>query len=132
MYIQRRSLFKIAAGGALLVTGGSVLTKENGLFWNLWHYLRYRISMSSMPERNPDILSKREEQGTVLHSRSHQQDILILNSTAGCIWEMCDGSHRVEEIIRIISHRFDVANYMCTRDVMLTLMELRQRGVIHS
>jgi hypothetical protein len=49
MDIQRRSLFKIAAGGALLVTGGSFLAKENGFMWNLWHQLRYQISMNTAP-----------------------------------------------------------------------------------
>ena len=132
MDIQRRSLFKIAAGGALLVTGGSFLTKENGFLWNLWHHLRYRVSMNASPARNPDIISKRQGQETILYSRSQQTDILMLNPMAGRIWEMCDGSRRVGDIIRSISNRFDVVTSECTLDVLFAVAKLQQRGLLRS
>jgi hypothetical protein len=130
MDIQRRSLFKIAAGGALLVTGGSFLAKENGFPWNLWHHLRYRVSMNAAPARNPDIISNIQGQETILYSRSQQTDILRLNHMAGRIWEMCDGSHRVDDMIRSIGNRFDVVTSECTRDVLFTVANFQQRGLL--
>ena len=132
MDIRRRSLFKIAAGGALLVTGGSFLAQENGFLWNLWHQLRCRAAMNAAPARNPDIISKRQDKETVLYSRSQQSDILKLNPMAGRIWEMCDGSHRVGDMIRSIGNRFDVVTSECTRDVMFTVANLQQRGLLRS
>jgi len=128
--IKRRSLFKIAAGAALLVTGGAFLAKENGFMWNLWHQLRYRVAMNAAPSKNPDIMSKIHDQETVLYSRSQQLDLLKLNPMAGHIWEMCDGSHRVGYMIRRIGNRFDVMTSECTRDVMFTVTNLQQRGLI--
>jgi len=130
MDIQRRSLFKIAAGGALLVTGGSFLAEENGFIWNLWHQLRYRVAMNAAPSKNPDIMSKRHDQDTVLYSQSQQADLLKLNPMARRIWEMCDGSHRVDDMIRSIGNRFDVVTSECTRDVLFTVANLHQRGLI--
>ena len=130
MDIRRRSLFKIAAGGALLVTGGSFLAQENGFLWNLWHQLRCRAAMNAAPARNPDIISKRQDKETVLYSRSQQSDILKLNPMAGRIWEMCDGSQRVGDMIRSIGNHFDVVTSECTRDVLFTVANLQQRGLI--
>lgn len=130
MDIRRRSLFKIAAGGALLVTGGPFLANENGFMWNLWHQLRYRVAMNAAPARNPDIISKEHGQETVLYSQSQQTDFLKLNPMAGRIWEMCDGSHRVGDMIRRIGLRFDVAISECTRDVLFTVANLQQRGLL--
>jgi len=130
MDVRRRSLFKIAAGGALLVTGISYLTRGNGFAWDLWHQLRYRIAMNAAPARNPDIISKRRDQETVLYSRSQQADLLKLNPMAGHIWEMCDGSHRVGDMIRCISDRFDVATSVCSRDILFTVAHFQQRGLL--
>ncbi len=130
MDIQRRSLFKIAAGGALLVTGGSFLAGENGFMWNLWHQLRYRLTLNAAPAKNSDIISKKQGVETVLYSRSQHTDILKLNPMAGRIWEMCDGSHRVSDMILRIGNRFDVVTSECTRDVLFTIANLQQRGLI--
>ena len=132
MDIRRRSFFKMAAGTALFVTGGSFLAKENSPLWNLWHQLRYRIAMNRTPARNPDIIAKSQGQETILYSRSQQLDLLKLNPMAGSIWEMCDGSHRVSDMIRIIVNRFDIVTSECTRDVMFTVMTLQQRGLLRT
>jgi len=129
MDIQRRSFFKIAAVGALLVTGGSFVAKENGYMWNLWHHLRYRIARNAAPARNPDIISKRQDKETVLYSRSQEKALLKLNPMAGRIWEMCDGSHAVDDMIHSIGNRFDVATSECTRDVLFTVANFQQRGL---
>jgi len=131
MDIQRRSLFKIVAGGALLVTSGSFLVKENDFLWDLWHHLRYRVAMNAAPLRNPDIISISQDQGTILYSRSQQKDIMKLNPMAGRIWEMCDGSCRVNDMIRCITNSFDVMTAECTRDVMSAVSKLQKRGLLH-
>ena len=51
---------------------------------------------------------------------------------AGRIWEMCDGSHRVGDMIRSIGNRFDVVTSECTLDVLFTVANLQQRGLIRS
>ena len=132
MDIRRRSLFKMAAGAALLVTGGSFLAKGNGPLWNLWHQLRYHIAMNAAPARNPDIISRSQDHLTILYSRSQQADLLKLNPMAGSIWEMCDGSHRVSDMIHIIANRFDVVTSECARDVMFTVTTLQQRGLLRT
>jgi len=132
MVIRRRSLFKIAAGGMLLFTGGPFLLKENGLFWNIWHHLRYRIAMNTAPTRNPDIITKKRGRETILSSRSQHADIMLLNPMAGRIWEMCDGSNQIVDMIHSFTNRFDVVTSECTLDVMFTITQLKQRGLLRT
>jgi hypothetical protein len=130
MEIRRRSLFKIAAGGAIFIAGISHLTKDSSCTWNLWHQLRHRLAMNSLPTKNPDIIAKKTNQSIVLFSRAHKTDLLKLNPTAGSIWEMCDGSHCVSDIIHHIGNRYDVARGQCSDDVLITVAKLYQRGLI--
>ncbi|HAJ27871.1 MAG TPA: hypothetical protein DCG53_11635, partial [Syntrophus sp. (in: bacteria)] len=43
---------------------------------------------------------------------------------------MCDGSHRIGDMILRIGNRFDVVASECTRDVLFTVANLQQRGLI--
>jgi len=100
MDIQRRSLFKLAAGAALCVTGASFLAREDGVLPGLWRELRYLLLINAAPTRNPDIVVKNRGGETILHSRSLGADILKLNATAGYIWTRCDGSRKLGDIVR--------------------------------
>ncbi len=130
MVIQRRLLLKIAAGAVLCVTGGSFLIKNTFALLDLWQQHSDVILIAAAPKRNPDIIAKRQGQETILHSRSQHADILKLNYMAGHIWEMCDGSRRVDDIIKTIRNRFDVVTAECRRDVIFTVMNLQQRGLL--
>jgi len=132
MDIQRRSLFKLAAGAALCVTGASFLAREDGVLPGLWRELRYLLLINAAPTRNPDIVVKNRGGETILHSRSLGADILKLNATAGYIWTRCDGSRKLQDIVYDVSRRFDVTPARCGRDVLLTALNLRNRGLLLS
>lgn len=135
MDAQRRSLLKMAAAGALLSLGGTATGAYAGdefkSVLNLWHQLRFRVAMNATPSRNPDIIARKKGRETVLCSRSQGQEIMILNPMAGRIWEMCDGAHRTEDMIRAIVKRFDVPPTRCRGDVLLTVAVLERRGMIN-
>jgi hypothetical protein len=132
MDIQRRSLFKLAAGTALCITGASFLTKEGGILTGLWRQMRYGLWMHATPVRNPDIVAENRGSETILHSRSREAAILKLNATAGYIWTRCDGSRKLQDIVYDVSRRFDVTPARCGRDVLLTALNLRNRGLLLS
>ncbi|MBV7333612.1 PqqD family protein [Chloroflexi bacterium TSY] len=55
---------------------------------------------SQPPVRKPDIHTKDLGTETLLYSAKFGA-IHILNPTAKCIWEMCDGQHTMEEMAHI-------------------------------
>jgi hypothetical protein len=130
MDIQRRSLFKLAAGAALCVTGASFLAREDGVLPGLWRELRYLLLINAAPTRNPDIVANNRGGETILHSRSLGADILKLNATAGYIWTRCDGSRKLGDIVREMSNHFDVVPSRCGRDAFITVWNLQNRKLL--
>ena len=130
MVIGRRTLFKIAAGATLSVSGVSFLTREKGLLPFIWQQPLLYLTMKEAPVRNPDIMVKNHGREMILHSRSRQTDILKLNTTAGYIWSQCDGSRKLVDIVREVSRKFDVTFAQCGRDVLLTICNMQTRGVL--
>jgi len=68
MVIGRRTLFKIAAGATLSVSGVSFLTREKDLLPVLWQHPLLYLTMKEAPVRNPDILVKNQGREMILHS----------------------------------------------------------------
>jgi len=130
MVIGRRTLFKIAAGATLSLSGVSFLTRGKGLLPVLWQQPLLYFTMKVAPVRNPDILVKNQDKEIILYSRSRQADILKLNVTAGYIWTRCDGSRKLGDIVRDVSRNFDVTPAQCGRDVLFTVCNMQNRGVL--
>ncbi|MDI9569809.1 MAG: PqqD family protein [Pseudomonadota bacterium] len=130
MNIQRRSLFKVAAGVALGVVGLSFSRNDTGIPRDLWREMRHGLWMHAAPTRNPDIVSENIGGETILHSRSQGAAILKLNATAGFIWARCDGRRDFQAIVRDVSGRFDVAPARCGRDVLMAVLNMRRRGLL--
>ncbi|HQJ31454.1 MAG TPA: PqqD family protein, partial [Syntrophales bacterium] len=130
MDVRRRTLFKMVAGATLSVTGGAFLMRNDGLLQRLWQRLRFHLALNAVPTRNPDIVSTRRDRETILASRSQRTELLKLNPMAGHIWELCDGSHRVSDIVCLLGNRFEVPTATCTRDVMFTVATLGELGVL--
>ncbi len=130
MVIGRRTLFKIAAGATLSVSGLSFLTRGKGFPSVLQQQPLLYLTMKEAPVRNPDILVKNQGGEIILHSRSRQADILKLNTTAGYIWSQCDGSRKLVDIVRNVSSKFDVTLAQCGRDVLFTVCNMKNRGIL--
>lgn len=55
---------------------------------------------------------------------------VYLNPTAALVWGLCDGSRSVREIIRIIGESYPEAVATLTEDVLSTLDQLHESGVL--
>lgn len=55
---------------------------------------------------------------------------VILNDTAMALWELCDGSTEVEEMVRAVDAFFDVEEDVIRHDVEVTLAELTRVGAL--
>lgn len=62
---------------------------------------------------------------------SHQKAVHVLNTTAQVIWELCDGSHTLEEIEQEIKKRFAVPEgYDLIGDIRQTLTTFTEKGIL--
>lgn len=68
--------------------------------------------------------------GEVLLYRPSQTRAVYLNPTASLIWGLCDGKRSVQEIILLIGQSYPDAGMDLTDDVMATLTQLQESGVL--
>jgi Coenzyme PQQ synthesis protein D (PqqD) len=69
-------------------------------------------------------------EGEVLLYHPRQTRAVYLNPTAAVIWGLCDGNRPAREIIRVIGESYPEAVATLTDDVLATLKELRESGVL--
>jgi len=68
--------------------------------------------------------------GEVLLYHPQQTRAVYLNPTAAVVWGLCDGSRPVREIIRVIVESYPDADASLTDDVLGTLNQLQENGVL--
>ena len=82
-----------------------------------------------VPTPMPDVEAETVE-GEVLLYHPSQTRAVYLNSTAAVIWRLCDGKRSVREIIRLIARAYPEAAVTLSDDVLTTLQDLRENGVL--
>ena len=68
--------------------------------------------------------------GEVLLYHPQRTRVVYLNSTAAIVWALCDASRPVSEIIRTIAECYPEATANLTAEVLATLIELQDNGVL--
>jgi Coenzyme PQQ synthesis protein D (PqqD) len=68
--------------------------------------------------------------GEVLLYHPWQTRAVYLNATAAVIWGLCDGNRSVREIIRMIGESYPGSAATLTDDVLVTLKELHENGLL--
>ena len=82
-----------------------------------------RRDLSDRPIRSPRVLAQQAEGATVLLSLD-EGTYFRLNEVGGLIWDLCDGDHRLVEVVEAISAEFDAAPDQVEADVLSLVEEL--------
>jgi hypothetical protein len=82
-----------------------------------------------VPKPTPDVEMEVVE-GEVLLYHPSQTRAVYLNPTAAVIWGLSDGKRTVREIIRAIADFYPEAAMTLSDDVLMTLKELQENGVL--
>ncbi len=69
-------------------------------------------------------------EGELLLYDPRQTKAIYLNASAAVIWSLCDGRRQVREIIRLIKEGYPDAKTTLTEDVLATLDQLYESGVL--
>ena len=88
-----------------------------------------RLSLDSTPRRADGIIVRRERDDLAVLTRPTGPAYEV-NDTALALWELCDGSTRVEEMVDAASELFAAPRQSLERDVLLALDELASDGLI--
>jgi hypothetical protein len=85
---------------------------------------------TTKPVRTPGIIVQDVGEETLLYS-AEGEAIHVLNPTAKCIWELCDGEHTTAELVQALRARFSIAGgYDVTADVVRTLEAFAAKGLL--
>lgn len=57
--------------------------------------------------RNPDVVTREKSDDGVLLFNPDNSDIKVLNETGMFIWNLCDGSRSIEDIVEAFKAEFD-------------------------
>jgi hypothetical protein len=81
------------------------------------------------PQRRLDLLCRIVEGETVILNRAGGV-LHRLNPTAALIWECCDGTSAVHDIVARITNSYDVDFMTCRNDVNETILRLQSLNLL--
>ena len=119
--------------GIILPATGSV--RSFGMFDYLqytWKSMEVKEILSASPVRNPDVSLRKEDSYGILTDTKKNRDMLKLNTVAADIWNLCNGANNVDNMVQEITDHFDVEPDDARRDIILTLMAFKRKGLIIS
>lgn len=64
--------------------------------------------------------------------RLRSSPIYVMNEIAGVVWNLIDGTRRVEELVREIVRDFDVSPETAQADLIVFLQQLEKTGAVHA
>ncbi len=87
------------------------------------------IETNSKPQRKPDYRLEMID-GELLLYHLDQTQILYCNQTASLIWNLCDGTRPVDEIVELLKAAYPEAAGEIASDVRSTLKTFLDSGAI--
>jgi PqqD family protein of HPr-rel-A system len=82
-----------------------------------------------MLKARTDLITRSLNGETVILDRVSGK-VHTLNSTASCIWEVCDGTHGADEIAAYVTTRFGDVPHDVRDHVLRALNEFEQLGLL--
>ena len=84
---------------------------------------------NSCPKRKEQVIAQRASTEVLLFSMD-DGTYYALNEVGSRIWELCDGHHDIEQLVRILGNEYDVPADVLAGDVDELLDELRRGDLI--
>jgi hypothetical protein len=87
------------------------------------------MNPKSRPERMPGIELQATGSELLAHD-TRNDEIHVLNVTAGRILTLCDGEHNVDQIVDSIVAEWNIERDLASEDVRRQLQDFTERGMI--
>jgi coenzyme PQQ biosynthesis protein PqqD len=85
--------------------------------------------LGARPRRQEGVLAQ-EAQGQTVLLRLDDGGYYALDEVGAAVWELCDGSRSVAEVVAAIGERFDAPEATIRADVMEFVEELRDERLL--
>ena len=86
-------------------------------------------SSNSCPKRQQQIIVQKGSQDVLLFNMD-DGSYYALNEVGNRIWELCDGTHGVAQLVSILVKEYDAPTKIIEMDVMEVLEDLRSKNLI--
>jgi hypothetical protein len=86
-------------------------------------------SSAKMPLRKPEFRLEKMDNEILLFNPT-TSNVLYLNESASVIWQLCDGQHSVEEMIKLLADVYPEAADAMRQDVQETLDLFINNGAV--
>lgn len=87
------------------------------------------VSLATRPQRKERIL-KQEAAGTVVLLNVDGGQYYALDEVGGRIWDLCDGSRTVAEIVAVLSGEYEAPTETIERDLRELLTDLANEKLV--
>lgn len=87
------------------------------------------MELSCIPQQKPDFRLEQLD-GELLLYHPSRTTIIYCNPTASLIWQLCDGTRAVEEIIALLSAAYEQPADTLAAEIAATLAQFRQHQAI--
>jgi hypothetical protein len=91
--------------------------------------MKETISRDSRPKRQEQIIVQKGSSDVLLFSME-DGSYYALNEVGNRIWELCDGTHGVSQLISILATEYDAPAKIIEMDVMEVLEELQSKNLL--
>lgn len=87
------------------------------------------ITQDSKPEPKSNIIAREIEDEMILYNPEEDQ-VHLLNTTAAAVYDLCDGSNTVKDIIGILRANMPFLAIDIEKDVLQLLSSLSEKGIL--
>lgn len=81
------------------------------------------------PVKNPDIVARIEKKEGLLFNPA-DGNTMCINGTGIFVWELCDGEHSCEHIVKEITERYEVSLEKAQKDASVYLEDMEKSGFV--
>lgn len=87
----------------------------------------YRSILPTYTPKKAVIIERKEDDNTVLYC-GHR--VLVMGEHASEIWNLCDGTHTICEIVELVTNKYNVSVEQATSDILNFIETLHDRNLI--
>ena len=87
------------------------------------------INNESWPKRGTQVIAQKAANDLLLFNME-DGNYYSLNEIGSRIWELCDGSHSVSQVVAALAGEYDASNQILEKDVLELLEDFRRGKLI--
>jgi hypothetical protein len=76
------------------------------------------------------VWTKLGEAAMIILTRDHEEKVLNLNKTATYLWERCDGTKTLEELVQLLCEHYSVDEATARKDVGTFMANMKDKQLL--